>query len=97
MIKRQRNIFLRNGDKRNLFCLFVASHCSNSRGVAILFNNNFEFKVNNVQRDPDGNFNVILHTKDKELLLVNMYGPNRDSPDLYENTLKDRYIRILMS
>ena len=30
---------------------FFASHCSNSRGAAILFNNNFEFKVNKESRD----------------------------------------------
>ena len=58
------------------------SHCSNSKGMVILFKNNFEFKVNKVQRDPDRNYSVIsLHAMNKELLLVNVYGLNRDSPD----------------
>ena len=35
---------------------YFASYRTNSRGVAILFNNNFEFKVNKVERDEGGNY-----------------------------------------
>ena len=64
---------------------YFASCKSNARGVAILFRNNFEFKVNNVERDADGNYIIIsLSTMEKELLLVNIYGPNRDNPSFYE-------------
>lgn len=31
------------------------SNKSNARGVAILFNNNFEFQINKVERDTNGN------------------------------------------
>lgn len=70
-------------------CVF-ASYQSNARGVAILFNNNFEFKINKVERDVNGNFIVIsLKTMDREIILVSIYGPNRDNPKFYES-LKER-------
>ena len=50
-----------------------ASYRSNSRSVAVLFNNSFEFKVREVQRDENGNFLIILlFAMNKELLLVNI-------------------------
>ena len=62
-----------------------ASNSSNSRGVAILFNNNFEFKVKQIHKDPNGNFIIIiLEIKQEDYVLVNLYGPNRDEPDFYE-------------
>ena len=65
---------------------FFASHTSNARGVAVLFNNNFEFRINDIKRDINGNFIIIsFSTMDKEILLVNLYGPNKDEPDFYEN------------
>ena len=64
---------------------FFSSYRSNARGVAILFNNNFEFKVNKVESDSQGNFIIIsFTTNDKELLLVSIYGPNKDDPAFYE-------------
>ena len=72
---------------------FFSCYSSNSRGVAILLNNNFEFKVNKVQCDENGNYIIMsISTMDKDLLLVNVYGPNRDNPNFYEkltNTIKD--------
>ena len=34
---------------------YFSNFASNSRGVAILFNNNFEFKVQNIERNDNGN------------------------------------------
>ena len=72
---------------------FFSCYSSNSRGVAILFNNNFEFKVNKVNRDENGNYIIMsISAMDKELLLVNVYGPNRDNPEFYNklmNTVKE--------
>ena len=63
-----------------------ASYRSNSRSVAVLFNNSFEFKVREVQRDENGNFIIIsLSAMDKELLLVNIYGQNKDNPAFYQS------------
>ena len=60
---------------------FFASCSSNSRGGAIMFMNNFEFKVNDVKRDESGNYIIIsLSAMGKDLILVNVYGPNRDNP-----------------
>lgn len=68
---------------------FFASYRSNARGVAVLFSNNFEFKIKNVNRDENGNF-IIVHFSSiqKDFLLVNIYGPNRDDPTFY-HTLKE--------
>jgi exonuclease III len=72
---------------------YFASHSSQSRGVAILFNNNFDFKIHKIIRDPNGNFLILnLTTMNQDLTLVNIYGPNKDNPDFYEhiqNLLQD--------
>lgn len=68
---------------------YFASFRSNCRGVAVLFSNNFEFKVTNVERDINGNFIIVLFTAfEKEFVLVNVYGPNKDDPIFYK-TLKE--------
>ena len=54
-----------------------ASYNSSSRGVAILFNNNFEFEVKRVYKDITGNYIfVTVKIMDKEFLIVSLYGPN---------------------
>ena len=63
---------------------YFSSYKSNSRGVAVLFNNNFEFKVSKVERDSNGNYLIISFTAmEQELLLICIYGPNTDSPLFY--------------
>ena len=65
---------------------FFSSYNSNSRGVGIFFRNDFEFKVHNVNRDNEGNYILISFTAfEREFLLVNVYGPNKDSPSFFEN------------
>ena len=50
-----------------------------------MFMNNFEFKINDVKRDRNGNFILVSFSmKDKGILLVNVYGPNLDTPAFYE-------------
>ena len=67
------------------YTCYFASFSFQSRGVAILFNNNFEFNVQKVYKDACGNFMFVsVTTMDKDLLLVNVYGPNRDSPEFYD-------------
>lgn len=58
---------------------------SNSRGTLTLTNNNFEYTVSNVKSDPNGNVIVssILVDNKYSLTIVNLYGPNRDSPDFF--------------
>ena len=51
----------------------------------VLFNNNFEYKVGRVIRDTDGNYIILEVTiQDKNIILVNIYGPNDDKPQFYK-------------
>ena len=68
------------------FECFFSSYNSQSRGVAILFNNNFEYKLNRIKKDQQGNKLILDMTiLGKKILLVNIYGPNRDKPNFYDN------------
>ena len=68
---------------------YFASHSSNARGVAILFNNNFEFKIKKIHKDTNGNFIIIvLEIKKEDYVFANLYGPNRDEPDFYRQLYK---------
>ena len=63
--------------------------CSNnarSQGVAILFNNDFEFKVIGIFRDNGENFLMVhINTIKMDVLLPNIYGQHRDDPNFYTN------------
>ena len=51
-----------------------------------MFMNNFEFKINEVKRDKNGNFIIIsFSTMHTDFHLVNVYGPNRDTPAFYQD------------
>ena len=67
-----------------LGCYFN-SFRSNSRGVAILFNNNFQYKVKNIKSDDNGNLLVLdIEIDDYCVTLINLYGSNNDVPNFYE-------------
>lgn len=54
--------------------------------MAILFNNNFEYEIIQVTTDEIGNYLAIdLRIEKYNIFLINIYGPNRDSPAFYEN------------
>ena len=66
-----------------------SSLSSNSRGVAILFNNNFEYKVIREKKERDGNFLALdLEIENNRLTLITLYGPNTDSPDFYDRIIE---------
>nr|XP_034320385.1 uncharacterized protein LOC105331900 isoform X1 [Crassostrea gigas] len=68
---------------------FFSSFKSNSRGVAILFNNNCELEVQKTFKDDSGNFLILdVSVDDLHVLLVNVYGPNLDTPTFYTNLLQ---------
>lgn len=68
------------------FEIFISPGKTDSRGVAILFNNNFEYEIIQVPPDEIGNYLPIdLRIEKYNILIINKYGPNRDSPDFYEN------------
>ena len=62
---------------------------SNSRGVAILLGKNFEYKLSETKGDELGNMiSVSLKMDSFSLKIINVYGPNKDSPEFY-NTITD--------
>ena len=64
---------------------FLNGQKSNSRGVAILFKKNFEYKVTSLKVDNNGNFITVLVTiNELTFRLINIYAPNSDSPDFFE-------------
>ena len=48
----------------------------------MLFNNNLEFSVTNVYKDVAGNY-IFVKIMDTYVLIVSLYGPNRDDPEFY--------------
>ena len=69
-------------------CKFlIAGENKQSLGVMIILNNNFEYKIHNVNKDHGGRFIII----DLEIigvarfLMINIYGPNKDIPGFFDN------------
>ena len=54
-------------------CLF-SSFTSNSRGVAFLFNNNFDYKISNTYNDNEGNYFILdlIIEQNTRVTLVNI-------------------------
>ena len=74
-------------------CIFN-SFKSNSRGVAILFNNNFEFKIHREKKDNEANMLALdLTIEENNVTLINIYGPNVDSPLFYE-IVRDAFLEF---
>ena len=75
------------------FECILSCNNSRSRGVAILLNNNFDFKIQKAVVDTNGNYILLLiKTFNIEILLVNIYGPNKDNPDFFyviKNKIED--------
>lgn len=74
-------------DVRNVwgYDCYVAGKRTDARGVAVLVNNNFEYKLIEEILDPDGNYIILKLEIEKQftITLVNIYGPNGDNPDFY--------------
>ena len=65
---------------------YLNGKTTNSRGVAVLFSKNFEFKVMSVNNDNDGNLlHLDIEIFDNKIKLVNLYAPNIDSPTFFRN------------
>ena len=65
--------------------MFFSSHSGNSRGVAILFNNSFQFQLHEKITDTEGRFIIMCLTiNDRKITLMNVYGPNQDDPVFFE-------------
>ena len=69
------------------------SYFSDSRGVAILFNQTSNIQIKEVQKDDLGNLLILnlIFMQHFEFVLVVLYGPNRDTPRFYEDLLFNYY------
>ncbi|KAK6173986.1 hypothetical protein SNE40_017347 [Patella caerulea] len=69
------------------FKTLICGYTTAARGVTILFNNNFEYKLNKICKDTiSGNFIIIdIEVSQKRFILANIYGPNEDNPKFYQN------------
>lgn len=62
--------------------------------MCILFNNNFEFKIHNEKKDSEGNFLALdLMMEDNRVTLINIYGPNQDDPEFYDQ-VRDTWLEF---
>lgn len=70
---------------------FSSYGTNNSRGVSILLNSTFDFKLIHSDHDAQGNLvSIDISLMDEmSITFVNIYGPNTDEPDFY-NMLNDR-------
>ena len=75
--------------------MFFNSFKSNSRDVAIFFNNNCEFEIHSDYKDENGNYLILDATvENMHPLLINIYGPNSDTPNFYAS-LMDKIVDCL--
>lgn len=64
--------------------VYFDSFTSQSRGIAIFINNNFEHKVHNTVNDNSGNFLALdIELSNIRVSLAVIYGPNEDNPGFY--------------
>ena len=72
----------------NCECILGGSS-TNSRGVAILLKNNFEFEVLQTEADPKGNYLCVdLKMTSFSIRIINIYAPSLDEPIFFENLQK---------
>ena len=65
--------------------IILAGGRSNARGVAIFLSNNFEYTINKIEKDEEGNFIIIdLVTNDISIQLINIYATNKDNPIFFK-------------
>ena len=59
---------------------------NNSRGVAILFNNNFEYTIHDVNKDDNGNWlQLIITVSGIKINLITICAPNQDKPTFFDS------------
>ena len=65
---------------------YLHGYRNNARGVAVLFNNNFEYTVREVNKDEHGNWLQLKITiSNIDINLITLYAPNQDNPAFFEN------------
>ena len=62
-----------------------------SKGVAVLFKNNFEYKIHNILKDDEGRYILIdIEMLNKRLTLANLYAPSSgDHPEFFDKVINE--------
>ena len=64
----------------------ICSYSSEKRGVAVLFKKGLDVDIKDIKGDEQGNLLILeVNVNDNPLMLINLYGPNKDNPSFYEN------------
>ena len=68
------------------FTYYFNNNDSRSRGVATFISKNIDFNLSTEYADKGGNLLILdCRIDNKSLTLVNIYGPNKDTPDFYRH------------
>ena len=68
------------------FTCYFNNNDSRSRGVATFISKNIDFNLSTEYADKGGNLLILdCRIDNKSLTLVNIYGPNKDTPDFYQH------------
>lgn len=89
------HIFSFNKYTRTDFNLFITLTSQIKEEGSIWFNNKFGFNIHRVTTDFESNLLAIdLKIEDNKVILIYIYDPNTDNPDLKGN-IRKRFFRIL--
>ena len=71
-------------------CIVAGPDCA-SKGVAVLFKNNFEYKIHNILKDDEGRYILIdIEMLNKRLTLANLYAPSSgDHPEFFDKVINE--------
>ena len=71
--------------------IYISGGKTNSRGVMILLNNNFEHEVLSCKKDKNGNqLTLLLKLNSMTINLTTIYGPNSDSPEFFQDIFNNQ-------
>ena len=69
----------------NSNCIF-SNYQSNARGVAVFFGKELDYRIHRKIIDTNGNYIILdLTVHDQKLTLINLYGPNNDNPQFFQD------------
>ena len=69
--------------------IIIHGHKSNSCGTAILFNTNFEYSIDLVNKETENLLSIDITIMNVSLKIINIYAPNKDEPNFFELVKKE--------